>query len=79
MQLHFKNENKEVLKKSVKLWDGIENEVETISGAKEDEYGKDFMKIEFDTNDDLPLNKLLKLSSSLFRWMFVWVINARIW
>ena len=79
MQLHSKNENKEVLKKSVKLWDGIENEVETISGAKEDEYGKDFMKIEFDTNDDLPLNKLLKLSSSLFRWMFVWVINARIW
>ena len=79
MQLHFKNENKEVLKKSVKLWDGIENEVETISGAKEDEYGKDFMKIEFDTNDDLPLNKLLKLSSSLFRWMFVWVIYARIW
>ena len=79
MQLHSKNENKEVLKKSVKLWDGIENEVETISGAKEDEYGKDFMKIEFDTNDDLPLNKLLKLSSSLFRWMFVWVIYARIW
>ena len=79
MQLHSKNENKEVLKKSVKLWDGIENEVETISGAKEDEYGKDFMKVEFDTNDDLPLNKLLKLSSSLFRWMFVWVIYARIW
>ena len=79
MQLHSKNENKEVLKKSVKLWDGIENEVETISGAKEDEYGKDFMKIEFNTNDDLPLNKLLKLSSSLFRWMFVWVIYARIW
>ena len=45
MQLHSKNENKEVLKKSVELWDGIKNEIETINGAKEDEYGKDFMKI----------------------------------
>ena len=45
MQLHSKNENKEVLKKSVELWDGIKNEIETIKGAKEDEYGKDFMKI----------------------------------
>ena len=24
-------------------------------------YGKDFMKIEFNTNDDLPLNELSKL------------------
>ena len=24
------------------------------------EYGKDYMKIKFDSNDDLPLNKILK-------------------
>ena len=26
------------------------------------EYGKDYMKIKFDSNDNLPLNKILKLS-----------------
>ena len=54
------DENKEVLKKYAKLWDGIKNQIETINGGKAGEYGKDFIKIKLDT-DDLPLNKLLKL------------------
>ena len=32
-----------------------------INGGKKDEYDKDFMKIKFDTDDNLPLNKPLKL------------------
>ena len=55
------DEDKEVLKKCKELWDGVKNENETISGGKEGQYGKDFMKIKFDTNDDLPLNKPLRL------------------
>ena len=55
------HENKEVLKKYRELGDGIKNEIETISGGKKGEYGKDFMKIKFDTDDDLPSNKPLKL------------------
>ena len=31
-----------------------------INGGKAGKYSKDFMKIKFDTDDDLPLNKLLK-------------------
>ena len=54
------DENEEVLKKCTELWDGIKNEIEAIYGGKEGEYGKDFMKIKFDTDDDLPLNKPLK-------------------
>ena len=54
------DENKEVLKKDTKLWDGIKNEIETINGGKKSEYAKYFMKIKFDSNDDLPLNKQLK-------------------
>ena len=54
------DENEEVLKKCTELWDGIKNEIETIYGGKEGEYGKDFMKIKFDTDDNLPLNKSLK-------------------
>ena len=51
------DENKEVLKKHIKLWNGIKNEIETINGGKKGEYGNDFMKIKFDTDDNLPLKK----------------------
>ena len=50
-----------VLKKHRELWNGIKNEIKTINGAKKSEYGKDFMKIKFNTDDNLPLNKPLKL------------------
>ena len=43
------------------LWDGIKNEIETINDGKKDEYGEDFMKIKFNTDGNLPLNKPLKL------------------
>ena len=51
------DENREVLEKYTALWDSIKNE----TGNTEGEYGKDFMKIKFDINDNSPLNKLLKL------------------
>ena len=35
------------------LWDEIKNKIETINGGKKGEYGKDFMKIEFNTDDNL--------------------------
>ena len=35
--------------------------IETINTCKKCEYGKDFIKINFDTDDDLPLNKPLNL------------------
>ena len=38
----------------------VKNEIKGINGGKEFEYGKDFMKIKFDSDDDLPLNKQLK-------------------
>ena len=60
------NENNEVLKKHNELWDGIKNENETIDGGKTSKhssakYDKDFMKIKFDSDDNLSLNKTLKL------------------
>ena len=54
------DENKEVLKKYTELWDGIKNEIETINGGKKYIYSKDFMKIKFNTDDNLSLNKPLK-------------------
>ena len=57
------DENKEVLEKYTELWDGIKNKIETISvnGGKKGEYGKDIVKIKFSTDDNLSLNKPLKL------------------
>ena len=54
------DENKEILKKYADVWDGIKNKTKAINGGKENDYGKDYMKIRFDSYNDLPLNKLLK-------------------
>ena len=60
------DENKEVSKKKLKnvlkeVWDGIKKEIETINGGKKVEYSKDFKKIKFESDDDLPMNKPVKL------------------
>ena len=54
------NENKALLKKYADVWDGIKNEIKAINGGKENDYGKDYMKIKFNSDDDLQLNKPLK-------------------
>ena len=53
------NENKEVLKKYFGICNGIKNKIKAINGDQCD-YVKDYMKIKFNSDDDLPLNKLLK-------------------
>ena len=52
---------KKYLKKYAELWDGIKNKIETTNGDRKAEYGKEFMKIKFNADDNLPLNKPLKL------------------
>ena len=49
--------------KKGRLWDGIKNEIETTNSGKTGKYGKDFMKIKFELDNDLPLNKKLKFST----------------
>ena len=55
----FTDENKELLKKYNDVWNGIKNKIEEVSSGKCD-YEKDYMKIKFNSDDDLPLNKQLK-------------------
>ena len=62
------DENKELLKKYNDVWNGIKNKIEEVSSGECD-YEKDYMKIKFNSDDDLPLNKPLK-----FRMM---TINIR--
>ena len=53
------DENKELLKKYSDVFNGIINKIKKISGDECD-YEKDYMKIKFNSDNDLPLNKLLK-------------------
>ena len=54
------DKNKEVLTKYTELWYEIKNSIEKIDN-KSGEYRKDFMKVKFDSDDSLPLNKTLRL------------------
>ena len=54
------------------LWDEIKYHIQTINAGKSCEYGKDYMKIKFNSDVDLPLNKTLKLHmlTIIFRSVF---------
>ena len=53
------DENKELLKKYNDVFNGIRDKIKEISSGECD-YEKDYMKIKFNSDDNLPLNKLLK-------------------
>ena len=55
------DKNKEVLERYTELLDENKNKIEAINTDKDGKYGKDFIKIKYNTDDDLPLNKPLKL------------------
>ena len=57
-------ENKESLKKYNDVFNGIKNIIKKISGY-ECGYEKDYMKVKFNSDDDLPLNKQLKLHNMI--------------
>ena len=58
------NENKELLKKYNDAFNVIINKIKKINGDECD-HEKDYMKIKFNTDDDLPLNKQLKLHNTV--------------
>ena len=52
------DENKELLKKYKVVFNGIKGKVKEVSNDESD-YEKDYMKIKFNSDDSLPLNKPL--------------------
>ena len=54
------NKNKEVLTIYIEVWDEIKKLIQKING-RSGKYEKDFIKIKFNSNDNLSLNKMLKL------------------
>ena len=63
LNIAFTDSNNEVLKKYAKVWSGIKDQIEKINNGKLEEYEKDYMKIKFNSDDNLPLNKQLKFLS----------------
>ena len=53
------NENNKLLEKHNDVWNEIKNKIEEVRSVECD-YEKDYMKIKFYSDDDLPLNKPLK-------------------
>ena len=53
------DKNKQLLKKYNDVWNGIKNKIKEISYSECD-YEKYYMKIKFNSDDNLPLNKPLK-------------------
>ena len=52
----YTDENKDLLKKCNDIWHGIRDKIKEVSC----DYEEDYMKIKFNSDDDLPLNKPLK-------------------
>ena len=55
------NKNKEVLGNYAELWDEIKDQIEATNDVKPIKYEKNFMKIKFESNDDLLLGKILSI------------------
>ena len=59
VELHSTDENNELLKKYKDVFDGIMGKIKEVSDDECD-YENDYMKIKFNSDGDLPLNKQLK-------------------
>ena len=60
MNIAFTNSNNGKLRMYSEVWSGAKDQIKKINNNQVSEYGKDYMKIKFDSEDDLPLNKILK-------------------
>ena len=58
------DENKELLKNYNNVFNGIRDKIKEINN-NECDYEKDYMKIKFNSDDDLPLNKQLKFHNMI--------------
>ena len=63
MNIAFTDSNNKGLKKYAEVWSRIKDQIEKINNGKLKGYEKDYMKIKFNSDDNLPLNSQLKFLS----------------
>ena len=72
------DENKELLKKYNDVWNRIRDKIKEIS-SDECDYEKDYMKIKFDSDDDLLFNKPLKFHLMIITIKSVFEENGKLY
>ena len=72
------DENKELLKKYNDVFNGIRDKIKEIN-SNECDYEKDYMKIKFNSDDDLPLNKSLKFCLMTIAIRYVFEENVKLY
>ena len=60
LNITLTDNNNDVLIKYAEVWSGIKDQIKKINNDSVVGYDKDYMKIKFDSDDNLPLNKVLK-------------------
>ena len=60
LNITLTDSNNDVLIKYAEVWSGIKDQIKKVNNDLVVEYDKDYMKIKFDSDDNLPLNKVLK-------------------
>ena len=60
LNITLTDSNNDVLIKYSEVWNGTKNQTKKINNDSVVEYDKDYMKIKFDSDDNFPLNKVLK-------------------
>ena len=63
LKITFSDSNKDFLIKYTKIWNEIKYKIKKASDVSSVKFDNDCMKIKFDTEDHLPLNKVLKIDS----------------
>ena len=73
----FTDKNKEVLENCTELWDEIKDQIELESGNKPIEYKEDFIKIKFESNDNLPLVKIMSIPVCVINIRNIFQVNNK--
>ena len=71
-------ENKELLKNYDDVFNGIRDKIKKID-SNDCDYEKDYMKIKFNSDDDLPLNKSLKFTLTTITIRCVFEENGKLY
>ena len=72
------DENKELIKKYNNVFNGIKDKIKEIN-SHECDYEKDYMKIKFNSDDNLPLNKPLNFHLMTITIKFVFEEDGKLY
>ena len=60
LNISLTHNNNDVLVKFTEFWRGIKDQIKNINNSSVNKYAEDYMKIKFDSNDNLALSKIPK-------------------